>query len=114
MKSTESLLIALLIACSDANNKSQFELKENAQIGITFENNLSYSDDFNVYKYRNYYNGGGVALGDINNDGWVDVYFTANQSENKLYLNQGDFTFKDITATAGFWGNAHGLQGLLW
>lgn len=98
------LLIGLLIACSDANNKSQFELKENAQIGIAFENNLSYSDDFNVYKYRNYYNGGGVALGDINNDGWVDVYFTANQSENKLYLNQGDFTFKDITATAGVAG----------
>jgi len=96
-------LFALVIACG-SGTKTQFELKDNAQIGISFENNLSYSDDFNVYKYRNYYNGGGVALGDINNDGWVDVYFTSNQGENKLYLNQGDFSFKDITTSAGVAG----------
>ena len=96
-------LFVLVIACGNDTN-TQFELKDNAQIGISFENNLSYSDDFNVYKYRNYYNGGGVALGDINNDGWVDVYFTSNQGENKLYLNQGDFNFKDITASAGVAG----------
>ena len=96
-------LFALVIACG-SGTKTQFELKDNAQIGISFENNLSYSDDFNVYKYRNYYNGGGVALGDINNDGWVDVYFTSNQGENKLYLNQGDFSFKDITTFAGVAG----------
>ena len=96
-------LFALVIACG-SDTKTQFELKDNAQIGISFENNLSYSDDFNVYKYRNYYNGGGVALGDINNDGWVDVYFTSNQGENKLYLNQGDFSFKDITTSAGVAG----------
>lgn len=54
-------LFALVIACG-SGTKTQFELKDNAQIGISFENNLSYSDDFNVYKYRNYYNGGGVAL----------------------------------------------------
>ena len=96
-------LFALVIACGNGT-KTQFELKDNAQIGISFENNLSYSDDFNVYKYRNYYNGGGVALGDINNDGWVDVYFTSNQGENKLYLNQGDFSFKDITTSAGVAG----------
>ena len=96
-------LFVLVIACG-SGTKTQFELKDNAQIGISFENNLSYSDDFNVYKYRNYYNGGGVALGDINNDGWVDVYFTSNQGENKLYLNQGDFSFKDITTSAGVAG----------
>lgn len=81
-----------------------FERMDNAQIGISFSNDLSYSDAFNVYQYRNFYNGGGVSIGDINNDGWVDVYLTSNQNENKLYLNKGNFTFEDITAKAGVGG----------
>ena len=56
-----------------------FELKQNNLIGIDFTNNLKFSDDFNVYKYRNFYNGGGVALGDINNDDLLDIYLTSNQ-----------------------------------
>ena len=104
-KYVAGVFAGLIVGCTGIGDSTQFELKDNAEIGISFENNLSYSDDFNVYKYRNYYNGGGVALGDINNDGWVDVYFTSNQSENKLYLNQGDFTFKDITTTAGVAGS---------
>jgi len=54
--------------------------------GISFTNQLSFSQDFNVYKYRNFYNGGGVAIGDINNDGLVDIYLTANQATNKLFF----------------------------
>ncbi len=69
--------------------------------GIDFENNLTYDSEFNVYTYRNFYNGGGVALGDINKDGLTDIYFIGNMEDNKLYLNKGDFQFEDITEAAG-------------
>jgi len=81
-----------------------FDLMDASQTGIDFANNLDYDNDFNVYRYRNFYNGGGVAIGDINNDGLVDIYFTANQEANRLYLNQGNFKFKDITEEAGVAG----------
>lgn len=71
-----------------------------AESGLDFANINDESADFDVFRYRNYYNGGGVALGDINNDGLVDVYLTANTKENRLYLNLGGFKFKDITKTA--------------
>lgn len=69
--------------------------------GIDFENNLSYTEDFNPYIYRNFYNGGGVAIGDINNDGLEDIYFTGNIVDNKLFLNKGNWQFEDITDKAG-------------
>lgn len=71
------------------------------QSGIDFSNNLTYTDEHNPYTYRNFYNGAGVAIGDINNDGLLDIYFAGNQVDNKLYLNQGGFHFKDITISAG-------------
>jgi len=73
--------------------------------GVHFLNRVENQKDFNIFKYRNFYNGGGVAIGDINNDGLVDIYFTANMGKNKLYLNQGDFIFKDISDSAGVEGN---------
>ncbi len=71
------------------------------QTGITFRNDVPYTEEFNTYTYRNFYNGGGVALGDINNDGLTDIYFTGNIEDNRLYLNKGDWKFEDITKTSG-------------
>lgn len=91
--------IALLsIGCVDKN--SLFELKDSNATALTFENTLSYTEEFNPYTYRNFFNGAGVAMGDINNDGLLDVYFTGNIVDNKLYLNKGNWNFEDITETA--------------
>ena len=84
--------------------ESTFSLLNPSETGIDFSNDLVYDNDFNVYKYRNFYNGGGVSIGDINNDNLLDVYFTSNQNQNKLYLNQGNFKFKDISDSAGVSG----------
>ena len=85
-------LIIFFCSCS-ANKEKLFEKLSAYQTGIKFQNTLSYNDDFNIFTYRNYYNGGGVGLGDINNDGLLDIYFTSNLNENKLYLNIGNFKF---------------------
>ena len=97
-----AFLIILNISCKSESNEVQkiFELLDESQTGIDFSNNLTLSNDFNVYKYRNFYNGGGVAIGDINNDSLPDIYFTSNQEQNKLYLNLGNFEFEDITNKA--------------
>ncbi|TAE50455.1 MAG: hypothetical protein EAZ89_12045 [Bacteroidetes bacterium] len=69
--------------------------------GIDFTNRLTYNEEFNVYTYRNFYNGGGVGLGDVNNDGLLDIYFCGNMMPSRLYLNKGNFQFEDITDKAG-------------
>lgn len=71
------------------------------QTGILFSNDLEYKDDLNIIEYLYYYNGAGVAVGDINADGLEDIYFAANQSSDRLYLNEGDLKFTDITQEAG-------------
>ncbi|MCX8482203.1 MAG: VCBS repeat-containing protein, partial [Crocinitomicaceae bacterium] len=72
------------------------------QTGIEFTNTVVDDKENNIFKYRNFYNGAGVGIGDINNDGLPDVFFTANQGANKLFLNKGDFKFEDISTKAGF------------
>ncbi|HWK03673.1 MAG TPA: CRTAC1 family protein, partial [Puia sp.] len=69
--------------------------------GIDFSNNLSYTEAFNMYTFHNFYNGGGVGIGDINNDGLPDIFFCSSEGSNKLYLNKGNFQFEDITEKAG-------------
>ena len=93
------LAILLFTSCS-TDQKKLYQLK-GKETGIAFENTLRYTESFNPYTYRNFFNGGGVALGDVNNDGLIDIYFTGNIVDNKLYLNKGDWIFEDITETAG-------------
>ncbi|WP_026809163.1 VCBS repeat-containing protein [Arenibacter latericius] len=99
------LYFIFLLSCTQEKevpsniNSPLFELRTNS--GINFQNELTYTEDFNPYTYRNFYNGGGVAIGDINNDGLPDIYFTGNMVDNKLYLNKGNWEFADITDLAG-------------
>ena len=73
--------------------------------GVSFRNSLRETRAFNVFSYRNYYDGGGVGLADFNDDGLVDIFLTANQESNRLYLNRGDFRFEDVTQKAGVAGS---------
>ncbi|MEY2868265.1 MAG: putative adhesin [Bacteroidota bacterium] len=83
-----------------------FEKLSSEESNITFNNKLDPSKNISILDYLYYYNGGGVALGDINNDGLLDIYFTSNQGKNKLYLNKGKNKFEDITKKAGVEGQS--------
>ena len=94
------LLVFVLFSCELKKEETLFKLLDPDISGIKFQNNLKFDNDFNVYKYRNYYNGGGVSIGDIDNDGLQDVYMTSNLNSNKLYKNLGNMKFLDITDKA--------------
>ncbi len=85
----------------DVNNNYLIKDLPSSQTGIDFKNEITNTKDFNIFNYRNFYNGGGVGIGDVNNDGLADIYFTANQGANKLYLNKGDMKFEDVSEQAG-------------
>ncbi|MBD0332386.1 MAG: VCBS repeat-containing protein, partial [Chitinophagaceae bacterium] len=90
----------LILSCQQKNSSSfLFQLEKNT--GIDFSNDIHNTKDFNIFSYRNFYNGAGVAIGDINNDGKPDIFFTSNMGENKLYLNKGNWKFEDISDKAG-------------
>jgi len=95
--------VFFLSSC-DRTNK-QMELVKASHSGIYFKNTLAETPEFNIFNYMYFYNGGGVAVGDVNNDGLQDIYFTANQLPNKLYLNEGGLKFKDISEPSGVTGN---------
>lgn len=83
------------------NGKTLFESIDEGQSGISFSNDLFYTESFNPYTYRNFFNGAGVGVGDLNNDGLVDIYFCGNLVDNQLYLNRGNFEFENTTEYAG-------------
>ena len=89
-----------ILACTTPTEESRFTEMAKAS-GIPFANNLEYTEEFNPYTYRSFFNGGGVAIGDVNNDGLMDIYFTGNLVDNQLYLNKGNWQFEDITIKAG-------------
>jgi hypothetical protein len=90
----------LFSACSNKGDNHIFEEVSEAS-GLSFLNELDYTEDLNPYTYRNFYNGAGVALGDINNDGLLDVYMTGNLVDNKLFINKGNWQFEEVAAKAG-------------
>lgn len=101
-----SILILLACAGPEKSEKTVFKILSGEVTGIAFNNTLTFDQEFNIYKYRNYYNGGGVALGDVNNDNFPDIYLTANMEDNKLFINAGagELRYKDITESAGVQG----------
>ncbi|TRX24030.1 VCBS repeat-containing protein [Flavobacterium franklandianum] len=100
------LLVLWLFASCSKKQDLLFEKLASNKSNITFNNQLLESKKISILDYLYYYNGGGVALGDINNDGLLDIYFTSNQGKNKLYLNKGDNKFEDISAKAGIEGES--------
>ena len=95
----------LLISCSNDTNQKQFSLLDSEDTGITFNNKLTETNSLNYFTYPYIYMGGGVSVGDINNDGLDDIFFTANMEDNKLYLNKGELKFEDITIASGIEGS---------
>ena len=95
-------MVLLTISCTAKKNADPLFTKLSSEhTGINFNNSVSYTEEFNPYTFRNFFNGGGVAVGDINNDSLPDLFFCSNQHSNKLYLNKGNFQFEDITSQAG-------------
>lgn len=98
------LATSLIVSCKKGG--SLFENLKAQNTGVEFTNTLTETDDLSILDYLYFYNGGGVSVGDINNDGLPDIFFTGNQVKNKLYLNKGNLKFEDISSSAGVEGNS--------
>ena len=100
----------LAISCNKGG--SLFENPDPKETGLDFTNTLTSTKDLSILDYLYFYNGGGVSIGDINDDGLPDIFFTGNQVKNKLYLNKGNLDFEDISSTAGIEGNSDWNTGV--
>ena len=109
------MLILVLFSCTQErsveSDSALFRLLEADETNIDFDNSPEPTLALNVFNYMYFYNGGGIAAEDFNNDGFTDLYFTANAQPNKLFLNNGDLTFTDVTEAAGVAGLAGWTTG---
>ncbi|MDB5013876.1 MAG: hypothetical protein JWQ25_2078, partial [Daejeonella sp.] len=114
------LVVILATSFSSCRNKDHISADNNKLFtsipsyysNIDFNNKLEYDEEYNIYTYRNFYNGGGVGLADVNNDGLIDIFFTGSMQPNKLYLNKGNFKFEDISDKAGISQNGRWSTGV--
>lgn len=107
-----TLPVVLLLSCSDKKTDTLFYLQDNKDLNIDFINQLQDKQGTNVFTFRNYYNGGGVAIGDVNNDGINDVYLTSNQGDNQLLINNGKWGFENVAERAGVKGSKYWSTGV--
>lgn len=103
------LLTVMLFSCSE---ESRFELLDSGRTGIEFMNSITESDSMNVMSFEYLYNGAGVGIADLNNDGWQDIIFTGNQVATRAYLNEGNFKFSDISVTFEGLDNGQWYSGI--
>lgn len=96
-----AIFFVFVAGCKPSNNTEPiFTTLDKEATGLNFSNDLTPTDSFNVFHYMYYYNGAGVGAGDFNNDGLIDLFFASNQGSNKIFLNEGNLHFKDVTAAA--------------
>ncbi len=105
-------VVICLFATACDHQKPLFELISAEQSGVVFNNVIKESDTLNVLDVSNVYNGGGVGIGDFNQDGLQDIYFSGNKVANQLYLNKGQFKFEEVAAVAGVTGDGKWCRGV--
>jgi enediyne biosynthesis protein E4 len=106
-----ALILIMFFSC-DKKPDTLFQPISSGESGITFSNDIHESDTINILTQEYIYNGGGVGVGDFNNDGLSDIFFSGNMVSNKLYLNKGNFEFEDVTEPAGVSGNGQWCSGV--
>ena len=104
----------ILSGCGSRTEEGQslFEVLDKNQTGLHFANKLKPTREFNMFNYMYFYNGAGIGAGDFNNDGFIDLFFSSNQGDNKLYINNGNLKFSDVTKEARIPGDGGWSTGV--